>query len=102
MLTVQQLQVHDLLDDQLKVIYQEVIKGAEYTSVDIAGDKLVVGLCNGPKGENVGTIRIYRMNAPTYSGHRFEILTEDISLPALIDDFQLVIEQVMYLELLNR
>lgn len=59
-----------------------MIKGWEYCSVDIAADKLVVGLSTALKGENISTFRIYRMNAHTYDGHRFDRCGHnDIHLP---------------------
>jgi hypothetical protein len=75
-----QLQVHDLADD-CHVIYNDAIKGWEYSCVSIAANKLVVGLTKALRGEDIGMLRIYRMNAPTFDGHRYERCGKDIHLP---------------------
>jgi hypothetical protein len=41
----------------------------------------VVGLSKALRGEDIGMIRIYRMNAHTYDGHRYERCGKDIHLP---------------------
>ena len=52
------------------------IKGWDLTAVDISADKLVVALSKSLRNrdgtQDIGRIRIYRMNAPTYDGHRYE------------------------------
>ena len=63
------------------MIFNDVIKGWEYSTVDIAADKLVVGLIKALKGEDIGMIRIYRMNSPSYEGHRYERCGRDTHLP---------------------
>lgn len=73
------MQVHDL-EQACKVIFTEVTKGWENSCVAIAVDKLAVGLSKTLHGENVGMVRIFKMNAPTYPGLRFEKL-RDMHLP---------------------
>jgi hypothetical protein len=72
--------VHDLADE-CNVIYNDLIKGWEYNTVDITTNKLVVGLTKALKGEDIGMLRIYRMNSHTYDGHRYERCGKDIHLP---------------------
>ncbi|KAF8537063.1 hypothetical protein BDD12DRAFT_888648 [Trichophaea hybrida] len=79
-ITKERLQVHDLADE-CNVIYNDLIKGWEYSTVDIAANKLVVGLSKALKGEDIGMVRIYRMNSHTYDGHRYERCGKDIHLP---------------------
>lgn len=73
------MQVHDL-EQECKVIFTEITTGWDNACVAIAADKLVVGLSKALRGENVGMVRIFKMNAPTYPGLRCEKL-RDIHLP---------------------
>lgn len=52
----------------------------EFSCIAIEADKLVAGLTKPLMGESVGMVRIFRMNAPTYSGLRCEKL-RDVHLP---------------------
>ncbi|KAI5780820.1 hypothetical protein EDC01DRAFT_256485 [Geopyxis carbonaria] len=76
----ERLQVHDLGED-CRIIFSDQIKGWEHSCVAISNDKLVVGLSKALRGENIGMLRLYRMNAPTYEGHRYERVGKDIHLP---------------------
>lgn len=74
------MQVHDLHDD-CKVVFTDTIKGWEFSCVTIGADKIALGLRMNLKSESAGTVRIYRMNAPTYDGPPFERWGKDIHLP---------------------
>lgn len=79
-LTFPKLQVHDLAADN-HVIYNDTIKGWEYSAVSISTTMLIVGLSKPLKSEAVGMIRLYRQNGHSYDGHRYECVGKDIHLP---------------------
>lgn len=80
-ITKERLQVHDLADE-CKVIYNDAIRGWEYTCVSIAANKLAVGLSRSVRGgETIGLLRLYRLNATTFDGHRYERFGKDLHLP---------------------
>lgn len=77
--TGKRVQVHDL-EQECKVVFTEDINAWEFSCVAIEADKLVAGLSKSLMGESVGMVRIFRVNAPTYSGLRCEKL-RDVHLP---------------------
>ncbi|KAI5854379.1 hypothetical protein BZA05DRAFT_335629 [Tricharina praecox] len=79
-ITKERLQVHDLAADN-HVIYNDTIKGWEYSAVSISSTVLIVGLSKPLKSEAIGMLRLYRQNAHSYDGHRYECVGKDIHLP---------------------
>ncbi|KAL7272547.1 SPS-sensor component ptr3 [Rhizina undulata] len=79
--TKEQIQVYDL-HQECKVVFEDTMKGWELTCAAISSDKLVISLSKVSTDGSLAIIRIYKMNAPSYTGHRCEILRE-FYLPTL-------------------